>query len=139
MSALDPLRISRVVCLVGVVVTIALVMLATGPFGNHRASGEMVASLLLLPVLAAWAVGPYAVANRLAQDAKGRGPWLYVGVQVLSGLPVIGIYVQAYVVEVDTDPQMGLVFAILPIYQFCAVVAVYFGLRLWRRKQDQDE
>ena len=136
---MDPLRVSRAVCLVGVIVTIALVMLATGPFGNHRGSGDMMASLLLLPVLAAWSVGPYAVANRLAQDAQGRGPWFYVGVQLLSGLPVIGVYIQAYVVEVDTDPQMGFVFAILPLYQFCAVLAVYFGLRLWHRKHDHDE
>lgn len=136
---MDPLRVSRFVCLLGVVVTIGLVTLATGPFGNHRASGDMMASLLLFPVLAAWAVGPYAVANRLAQDAQSPGPWLYVGVQVLSGLPVLAVYIQAYVVEANTDPQMGLAFAILPIYQFCAVLVVYFGLRVWQRRQPNSD
>jgi hypothetical protein len=126
-------RISRYVCVSAVVMTLALLLVAAGPFGNHRASGDLLASLLLLPVLAAWAVGPYAVANRFAQDVQGAAVWLFVLVQIAVGLPVLAIYADAFVFRPDTDPQIGLVFAIFPIYQFVAVLAAYYGVRLWRR------
>jgi hypothetical protein len=133
-SSMTPARTSRWVCFIAIILTIAMVLWVAGPFGNHRQSSDMLASLLLLPVLAAWAVGPYAVANRFAQDAEGQAAWIFVAVQILAGVPVLGIYGYAFLIEVDTDPETGLAFAILPIYQFLAVLAAYIGVRLWQRE-----
>jgi hypothetical protein len=123
---------SRVVCLIAITLTMAIVLWAVGPFGNHRVSGDMLASLLLLPVLAAWAVGPYAVANRFAHEAEGSAAWVFVAVQIVAGLPVMAMYASAFLIAEGTDPQTGLAFAILPIYQFVAVLAAYIGVRLWQ-------
>jgi|GEM_PF-3001582 len=130
---MTPARASRWVCIVAIIMTMAIILWVAGPFGNHRQSSDLLASLLLLPVLAAWAVGPYAVANRFAHEAEGPVAWVFVVVQILAGLPVLGIYGYAFLIEVDTDPQIGLAFAILPIYQFVAVLAAYIGVRLWQR------
>ncbi len=132
---MTPARASSLVCMAAVVLTIAIVLWVAGPFGNHRQSSDMLASLLLLPVLAAWASGPYAVANRFAHDTEGQAGWVFVAVQILAGLPVLGLYAYAFLVESNTDPQTGLAFAILPIYQFVAVLAAYFGVRLWQRNR----
>lgn len=126
-------RASRYVCGTAIILTLAVLIYAVGPFGNHRGGGDVIASLLLLPILGAWAVGPYAVANRFAQDAEDGAEWVYVVVQILAGLPVLAIYTDAYILTPDTDPQSGLVFAILPIYQFLAVLAALYGVRLWQR------
>ena len=126
-------KASRYVCGGAILLTLIMLLIAAGPFGNHRASGDVLASLLLLPILGAWSVGPYAVANKFAQDAEGGEAWIYVAVQLLAGPPVLAIYIDAYILTPDADPQSGLAFAILPLYQFVAVLAAIYGVRLWRR------
>jgi hypothetical protein len=126
-------KASRYICGAAIVLTLLLLIYAAGPFGNHRASSDLLASLLLLPILAAWSVGPYAVANRFAHDADEADAWVFAAVQIAAGIPVLALYADAYVISPDTDPVTGLAFAILPIYQFVAVVAAFYGLRLWRR------
>jgi hypothetical protein len=132
-------RAARISFIALSVITIAVMIAAIGPLAEHRDAGGELVSLLLLPILAVWAIGPYAVAHRFAHEARGRTAWALVGVQWLSAIPVLAIYIDHFFLTPGVDPQTGLLFAILPIYQFIAVVAVYYASRLWRRAQGTSE
>lgn len=115
------------------VVTLLVMMWALGPFGSHQNSGGMMVALLLSPLLLVWGVGPYAVAHRFAAEDGGRGAWVFAGVQALAGIAILVLYADAFVMSPEADLNAPLVFAILPIYQFVAVLVAYYAVRLWRR------
>ena len=122
------------ICIAAILLTLAIMLATLSPLGPQREGGDMLFSLLIAPLLAIWAVGPYAVANRFAHDTEGRAAWVFVVVQVIVGLPVLGVYADALVFRPQTEAEIGLVFAIFPIYQFIGVLAAYYGVRLWRRE-----
>ncbi|MDX2144586.1 MAG: hypothetical protein SFV19_14620 [Rhodospirillaceae bacterium] len=126
-------RISRHTFTVLAMITVIIEIAAIGPFGDHRVTGDLMASLLLLPILMAWAVGPYAVANKFAHEAEGSQSWAFVSLQVVMAVPALWIYGEAFFFSQGQDPQLGLIFVIIPIYQFVAVLAVYYALRMWTR------
>ncbi|MSO98943.1 MAG: hypothetical protein EXR11_12120 [Rhodospirillaceae bacterium] len=124
---------SRIVCIVASIATVVIMLIAMGPFADHRESGDFLLALLLFPLLAIWAVGPYMVANRFAAEIDDVQAWSFAVIQVLIGAVVMLIYVDAFLIEPKPDPQSGLVFAIFPLYQFIAVLGAYYGVRLWRQ------
>jgi hypothetical protein len=126
-------RVSRYAFSGLALITVAIEIAAIGPYSDHRVTGDLMASLLLLPILAAWAVGPYAVANKFAHEAEGSRGWVFVGLQLVMAVPAFWLYAEAFFFRQGEDPQLGLIFAIIPIYQFVAVLAVYYALRLWTR------
>ncbi|MBL8630903.1 MAG: hypothetical protein JNM81_14810 [Rhodospirillaceae bacterium] len=130
---MNGVRISRVVFIGFSLLTLFVMMWALGPFGSHQNSGGMMVALLLSPLLLVWGVGPYAVAHRFAAEDGGIGAWVFAGVQVLAGIAILVLYADAFVISPEPDLNAPLVFAILPIYQFVAVLAAYYALRLWRR------
>ncbi|MBL8642328.1 MAG: hypothetical protein JNK21_00230 [Rhodospirillaceae bacterium] len=130
---MDVVHASRFVFLGFSLVTVAVMVWALGPFGDHADSGNMLVSLMIAPLLAVWAVGPYAVAHKFAAEDAGAGAWVFVAVQIVAGLAVMVLYGDAFVMTPEPDLNAPLVFAILPIYQFTAVLVAYYGLRLWRR------
>jgi hypothetical protein len=130
---MTPAQVSRIVCVVASVATVAMMLIALGPFDRERETGEVLMSLLLLPFLAIWAVGPYMVANRFAADVEGAPAWVFVAVQVVTGAAVMAIYTDVFIFDPKPDAQSGLVFAIFPVYQFIAVLGAHFGVRVLQR------
>lgn len=131
-------KISRAVCIAACLCTIAVMIWAMGPFGQHAGSGEMVTSLFILPLLAVWAIGPYAIANKFAHEVEDGPAWFLVLLQAVIGVVTLGLYVDGFVVTPEPGVNAALIFTILPIYQFIAVLAGYYGLRLVERLRRED-
>jgi len=125
---------SRIICILASVATLLLMAVALGPFGPRADEGDFLLNLLLFPFIAIWAVGPYAVANKFAATEDGSpAGWVYVVTQILVGLPVLWVYLDAFVLSGTADSQAGLVFVMLPVYQFIAVLVAYYAVRLMRQ------
>jgi hypothetical protein len=102
------------VAVAGGLVTLALMLYASEPW--HADLGRWA---LVLP-FAVLAVSPYLVLARLARGlshdvVKSR---VLLGVGVFVTAPALWIYARGFLVE--PDPQSGLLFVFVPIYQFIA-------------------
>lgn len=126
-------KASRIVCIVACLATLGVMIAALGPFGQHEESGGMLLSLIMLPLVAIWAVGPYVIANKFARESEGATAWVYVLLQVITGLAVLVLYVDAFIITPEQGLNPLVVFVILPLYQFMALLVAYYGIRLWRR------
>ena len=111
------------IAVAGGLFTLALMLYASEPW--HADLGRWA---LVLP-FAALSVSPYLVLARLARGladdaAKSR---VLLGVTLLVTAPALWIYWQGFLIE--PDPQSGLLFVFLPIYQFIAGAVA--GMATW--------
>ncbi len=111
------------VAVAGGLFTLALMLYASEPW-----DADLGRWALVLP-FAVLAVSPYLVLARLARAlahdaAKSR---VLMGVAVLVTAPAVWIYSQGFLIE--PDPQSGLLFVFLPIYQFIAGAVA--GMAAW--------
>ena len=118
------------------VTTLAVMMVSAGPWGS-RETGDTVIVLIMLPFLAAWAVGPYFVCNRFMQEADPRVRWVFMIAGLIAAVPVLWIYIDGLILTQAPDAQIGVVFVIFPLYQFAFVLAVFYGVRFWRVLSDK--
>jgi hypothetical protein len=124
--------LARVVLLGAAVTTLAVMMFAAG-IAAQRDAGERFVNLLLLPFLAAWAVGPYFICNRFMGEAEPRVRWVYVPAALVAALPVLWFYIDGLVIHDQPGSQIAVVFVVFPLYQFVFVLAVYYAVRFWSR------
>ncbi|MDX2223300.1 MAG: hypothetical protein SFV21_11150 [Rhodospirillaceae bacterium] len=124
--------IARGILLGAAVTTLAVMMFAAGG-ALQSDTGETFANLLLLPFLAAWAVGPYFICNRFMSEAEPRARWAYLPAALIVALPVLWFYVDGLVIHEQPDAQITIVFVVFPLYQFVFVLAVYYAVRFWGR------
>ncbi|MBM3515453.1 MAG: hypothetical protein FJX59_17330 [Alphaproteobacteria bacterium] len=118
--------------------TLVIMLFAAVPW-NSAQPLDLIVMLFLFPFVAAWAIAPYVMAGKLAGDCEGAEGWWLVAAIPIVAAPVIWIYLEAFVFADTLDAQVGLVFAIFPLYQAVAVLAVYgaiLGLR-WLKAQRQ--
>ena len=111
------------VAVAGGLFTLALMLYASEPW-----NADLGRWALVLP-FAVLAVSPYLVLARLARGlagdtAKSR---VMLGVALLVTAPAVWIYSQGFLIE--PDPQSGLLFVFLPIYQFIA--GAVGGMAAW--------
>jgi hypothetical protein len=130
---MSPVSVSRSLFIALSLITLGVMIWALGPFADHKDSGGQLVSLLLSPFLAIWAVGPYAVAHRFASEGEGAGVWAYPALHIVSGATAMFFYANELFIAPAPDLNAPWVFATIPVYQFIAVVVIYYGLRVVRR------
>lgn len=116
-------RIAYAVAAAGLVFTTVLMLYASEPWNAGVGRWAMILPFAVL------ALSPYLVIARLARkigrDAvKARA---LLAVAVLVTVPAVYFYVMGFLVE--PDPQSGLLFVFLPIYQFLAGAVA--GMAIW--------
>lgn len=116
-------RVAYAVAAVGLVFTTVLMLYASEPWNAGVSRWAMI-----LP-FAALALAPYLVIARLARKigrdvVKSRA---LLAVALLVTAPAIFFYVMGFLIE--PDPQSGLLFVFLPIYQLLAGAVA--GMAIW--------
>lgn len=124
-------KLARVVLLSAAVMTLAVMIVAAGPW-VARDTGQTLLALIMMPFLAAWAVGPYFICNRFMNETVPEGRWVYVVAAVVAAIPVLWIYIDALILSKAPDAQAAIVFVVFPLYQFVFILAVYYAVRFWR-------
>ena len=99
--------------------------LLTAGFAVYAARGAESGSLPFLIVAILWAVSPYALLVVLARRASGRRYWSAVLAASASVVLAFGLYFFWLGFVAQPDPQSGLLFILVPIYQL-AYVGVLF-------------
>ncbi len=130
---MNGVHVSRFLFIGFSIITLLVMAWVLGPFGVHQGSGGMMVSLLLSPLLLVWGIGPYAVAHRFAAEDDGRGAWAFAAIQVIAGIIIMALYAEAFAISPDPNLNAPLAFAIMPVYQFVAVLGAYYAVRLWRK------
>ena len=128
--------VARVLIALAALPTLAIMAVSAGPWYGPQEEGQsfyLIAKLVVLPMLAAWALAPYFVAHKFALTCDGLDGWWLIAVIPVTAIPVVWIYADVFVFAEPSDGQDGLVFAILPIFQSIAVLAVYGLILGWRR------
>lgn len=118
--------------------TVVIMLVFAAPWGGPHPL-DLIVKLFIFPFVAAWAVAPYVMAGKFSGHCDGSEGWWLVGAIPVVAAPVIWIYLEAFVFADTLDAQAGLVFAIFPMYQALAVLAVYgaiLGVR-WLKAQRQ--
>lgn len=116
-------RLAYVVAVVGVIFTTWLMLYASEPWNAGVGRWAMILPFAVL------ALSPYIIIARLARrlggdTVKARA---LLAVAVLLTAPAIYFYVMGFLVE--PDPQSGLLFVFLPIYQLLAGAVA--GMAIW--------
>jgi hypothetical protein len=109
----------------GALFTLGMMLYASQPWSEQGAGGW-----LALAAFAAFALSPYAVlalAARRADPHPARA-WILLAVGVLVTVTAAWFYVLGFLVE--PDPQSGLLFVFLPIYQLIAGGVIGLALAL---------
>ena len=127
------LTATRWLAILGAISTLVLMVTMARPWGNNDAFQDLSGYALLL-LMAAWATLPYLVVFFMAKWAvpvKGKEIAVFIGALILfaGGLAV---YVDA--MWLHPDPQGGLAFIAVPLYQGI-VLGVLAGLLLLVQKR----
>lgn len=110
----------RLLASLGVIATVTLSIYAAQPWGDNDAYQD-ISGYLLLTVFVAWAISPYAYLFRSAgRHSPNRMSNLFrVAVTLL--ICIGGIAVVFDTVFIHPDAQGGLVFILLPVYQWLVI------------------
>lgn len=124
----DISRWTRFVLLASAALTVGFMLYASRPWENGAAA------LLFLPLFGLWALAPYYGLHQLSREAAGsRAAGLLVfAAAVLAGASAAWLQFTAFVTR--PDPQSGLLYVFLPVYQWI-FVAVLNGIVAWMARR----
>jgi hypothetical protein len=123
-SPLAVTRLTRMVLFVVSGLTIVFMLYAGQPWKQESSSWPLMFGF------AVWALSPYGGLALLSRHASGQRlpSWLVLVASLLSGSWAVVVQYQAFVAK--PDPQSGLVYVFLPLYQWL-VVGLLFVLSGW--------
>lgn len=113
----------------GMLVTLGMMIYAAQPWGDNYAYQSLAGYLGLL-LFMGWCLSPY-VALMVAAAWLGtsrRGRWLVAMAALVT--TAVGLWAITDAVVIHTDAQSGLIFVVLPLYQWLVVVLV-LALGFW--------
>jgi hypothetical protein len=122
---------TRLLAVVGALSTLALMVYAARPWGNYAYQGVWGYAFLLF--LAGWATLPYLLLVIMAKSAvpfASKEIFVFIGALIIS-VGGMAAYVDA--VWLRPDPQGGLAFVAVPLYQLI-VAGLLAGVQVLRKK-----
>lgn len=109
--------IAQALAILGGILTLGFVV--------YAAQDAELRSLPFLVVVILWAVAPYVAFFMLARRAPGGGYWPALLVVSVLAIMILGLYLLWLGFFAHPDPQSGLLFIFLPLYQLVFVAAIF--------------
>jgi hypothetical protein len=135
---MNVVQISRALNVVAAVLTVAPMIMASDlRYAFSEPPGQVILSLVSVSVFAAIAVGPFVLSHfgaRTNQDWKGG--WIFPAATLIAIGVALTIYVDAFFFS-KPDGQVGLIFLIIPFYQFAFVGALWVVAAILKPRMTQ--